>query len=125
MKRLERTPFWKRWFYSRTAVVLFVILFVVLGRATFYALLHLKEVSEREKSYQEELALVTTRDQELSADIERLRTDKGKREEILERFNVAQSGENVVIILDQEEIPATTTVSAKKKSFFSRFLFWK
>ncbi len=63
------------------------------------------------------------RDEELKTKIANMQTEQGMEEEIRSKFNVAKSGENVVVVLpsDDSTNTSTTTVSFWQKivKFFS------
>ena len=56
---------------------------------------------------------VSEREAELRADIARLKTDDGIKDEIRQKFSVAQSGENVAVIVDEKRVATSTDNSAK------------
>lgn len=59
-----------------------------------------------------------SRESELERNIKELETEEGVREEIRAKFNVAEEGDNFIVLVDQpgiEESPATSTRPALEK----------
>lgn len=64
---------------------------------------------------------LATRQAFLDRELARLSTDEGVEAEIRERFGVAKAGEEVIVVLSEEESPAP---SAQKPSFWSKVKGW-
>lgn len=98
----EKRRFW-RWLYSPLSIILLVIIVVFLARAAWdiyqksrlgdeayqAALLKLKELEERKKALEEELA--------------RVGSQQGLEAQIRQNLPVAKPGEEVIIIVDENE----------------------
>ena len=57
------------------------------------------------------MATLVLRERELKEGIDRLKTEEGLKEEIKERFNVTQEGEQVAVIVDRKEVSSSTDSS--------------
>ena len=83
----------------------------------------MKEAAENKKNILEELGKLKAREDNLTAQVERLSTPEGIEESIREKFRVVKEGEGLIVIvndktdLDQDK---GATPSQKIKSFFKR-----
>jgi hypothetical protein len=72
---------------------------------------------------------LSAREKELQVKLQALQTQKGVEAEILDRFNVAKSGEGVAIIVGGSQNQDASATALEKKSFLGRVLdflwFWK
>ncbi len=70
----------------------------------------------------DKLAELQQEKEKLSADIERLKTDKGKEESIREKFGLALPGEGLIVVVDEKPVPAS--VENDTGGLFSFFKRW-
>lgn len=76
---------------------------------------------EREKVVRE-LEMIKTREEELTASIERLNTAQGVEKEIRQKFSVAKEGEEVVLIVDQTK--KVSDNGSENKSLWGKIQGW-
>lgn len=119
----------KRFLYSNTSIVLFLIVSVFLS----YQLIGLtgkRNLSRAKLSNTvEELERYQAEEAELRARIKELETEEGKERAIRERFNVVKENEGVVYVIDSEsiELPSTGVAETKeesKETFLERLFGW-
>lgn len=70
-----------------------------------------------------ELSELSTREVALSADIAKLTTNRGKEETLREQYPLAGQGEGLIIIVDQETMPAASA-GPSLLDWFERTLQW-
>ena len=109
--------------YSKiTLVALFVVL-IFIARATFNVYYKQKASEENLSKAKEEVAELKKREKMLNSEIDRLETDKGTEEEIRKKFMVGKTGEQVIIIVDDDKTNKNETIdNSREKNFFSKFL---
>ncbi len=76
------------------------IIALFLGNATWNVYQKYSEARGNERIVSNELRKLQERERDLSADIERLNTERGVEEELRKRFGVAKKGEEVMIIVE-------------------------
>ena len=107
----------KSWFYSPW-VALFLVVFVVWGLVSVcraYLKQH-EAVALRDESRME-LEELEQKQNSLSEKINDLSTDAGMEAEVRERYRVVKPGEQLVIVVDNED---NAQESVQKPSFWSR-----
>ena len=107
--------------YSKTTVVILVIVALILVRATWRVYRTSVESNAAYEQAALELQALDGREQRLAEDIARLSTQKGTEEEIRKKFSVAKEGETVVFVVDHEE---KQTPQPEKKSMWGRIASW-
>lgn len=85
---------------SRAAFLALIIVAVLLIRGAYGVFLKERETSQDLVKTKESLAAADARSQELTLSIETLKTEQGLEKEIRDRFSVAKSGEEIVLIID-------------------------
>lgn len=107
--------------YSRPVLIIITIIVLLFLYSVWGAFI--KERETNIKKEQREMILVGLEDRKsvLEEEIGRLETDRGIEEEIREKFEVAQEGERVVVIVDapQEE---NSIKPLPKKSILQKIL---
>lgn len=76
---------------------------------------------EKEKM---ELAKLTARQKNLASSIEYLKTEQGIENEIRTKFRAVKEGEQVAVIIDNEQIASQTPPSSPKRSKWSAVFHW-
>ncbi len=108
----------KRRLYSKTSLVLVVLLLVILIRPTWDILQKYFASGRNLKEIQGELDKLKGRGQYLQSEMENLKSREGAEKEILSKFDVVREGEEVAVIL-----PPADADSGKvgKKSLWQKF----
>ncbi len=107
--------------YSKTSIFMVFSVLVVLSISTFNIYKKYKESLSNKKSSEEELKGLEQRNSELSARLERLKTERGLEEEIRKKFNVAKDGEGVVIIVPKSGTSSEEGSTQNETGFLGKF----
>jgi len=89
--------------YSKFSIGIVVVLIVLLSMSVFERFSVEREMKERRMAEEEELQLLQERADALEEKVEHLQNTRGIEEELRNRFDVAREGEQVVIIVDDED----------------------
>lgn len=100
MKDFQQRKKVRRMAASRAAFLALIIVAVLLIRGAYGVFLKERETSQDLVKTKESLAAADARSQELTLSIETLKTEQGLEKEIRDRFSVAKSGEEIVLIID-------------------------
>ena len=121
----ERKKLRKILYAKATLLILFVVLiFVVKGTYQVYKKAHIArtEQKEVEKSFDE----LSTHTKELEESVERLKSEQGIEWEIRQKFTVARPGEEVVVIVDENDKKSKNGGALGGQSFWQRVVgFWQ
>jgi cell division protein FtsB len=118
----------RRVVFSKFFIAFLFIIAIVIGRSVYERYTVAKEMATRLQTRTEELDALKTRALLLESKVEHLKNERGIEEELRSRFDVVKDGEQVVVILDDEDkdevnaLPEATTT--EEKSFFRMFKFW-
>lgn len=112
--------------YSKLTLGILLVLILLLGRSVYerYQVAQQMEVKRLETTA--ELNELEQRAAVLEGKVEYLEKDRGKEEELRGRFDAAKEGEQVVIIVDEEENTNQLPLDPEEnRSWFDVFLFWR
>lgn len=115
MKRFESQKQIKGKIYSRTTLIVLLVLIILLAKGVFNIYLRNKESVMARDETKQRVEGLNERKLLLSSEIDKLNQEEGVEQEIREKFNVRKPGENVVLIIPADE--ATTT--APKQGFWA------
>ncbi|MBI3634573.1 MAG: hypothetical protein HY228_03090 [Candidatus Yonathbacteria bacterium] len=112
----------RRILYSKItlAFLLIVLIFVSRGTWQIYGKA-MRARAEKDKAAQE-LAEIEMHTAELVKNIERLKSERGIEEEIRHRFPVARAGEEVVVVVDENDKKSKDSETVGGQSLWTRFL---
>ncbi len=113
----------RRFLYSRiTSVILLVIIFFILKGVW--------GVYEKQSIAKENLKKISTnfntlleRELILTSEINRLKTDIGVEEEIREKYGLVKPGEEVLVIIDDDEVVGSPSISSGS-NFWQKIVDW-
>lgn len=111
MEELQRKQKLRRVLYSIPSLVILLLIAVAIGRGSFIIFDKERTTAEQADDLRGKASALSLRGEELLYKIERLNTEEGVREEIRRKFNVAEEGEQFVIIVDVPENTATDSAS--------------
>ena len=121
----------RRILYSKVSIGVVLILTVLLMSAVWERYTVSKEMKERLDDKYAELEIIQQRAETIESKVEYLKNERGVEEELRNRFDVAREGEQVVILLDDEEredknkTSDETEVLVKERSFLDTLFFWR
>ncbi len=93
----------KKVLYSKPAILLILVLLVFLVKPAWNAYTKYSESRENAQLAKARLEKLQERKNELTQKIENLGTERGLEEEIVDKFDVVRSGENVIVIVNKRE----------------------
>jgi len=109
--------------YSKVTFLVLFVLVVLLGHATWNVYQKYAEAKASEDRVSQNLAELKEREISLSADIERLNTERGVEEEVRKRFGAVKEGEQVVVIVDPEGAEELLKQGAEREyNWWQKFL---
>ncbi len=117
----ERKKF-RKILYSKVTLALLLTALALVSRGTWQIYdKAMRARGEKEKAMQE-LAEMETHTVELVKNIERLKSDRGVEEEIRRWFPVAHPGEEIVVVIDENDKKGKDDETAGGQSFWARLL---
>ncbi len=117
----------RSWLYSKVTIGLIATLALLVFVSVYKRYQVERQVAERRAAAEAELKELKERAVFLEEKVSHLENERGLEEEIRTRFDVAKEGEQVVIILENEnETPVSQAAlePTAEPSFFSRLKFW-
>ncbi len=108
MRELQQRQKVKRRMYSVPALLVLVLFILLMIRGTWNVWNKRQDSINHVQELEAQSLELKERQKDLEEDIGYLKTEEGIDEEIKERFNVAKTGERVVIIVDPKNIGSTT-----------------
>ncbi len=100
MREFQDKKRFRRILYSKTTLVVLLILMVFLAKAVWSVYLKDKESARNTVMASNELAQLQARHDFLTQELGRLKTAEGKEEEIRKKYQVSKPGEQVVVIVE-------------------------
>lgn len=106
--------------YSKTVLVVLFVIFLLVARGAWnvYQKAIIAE-TERDRGL-ENLKNLQERTRDLEASIARLKSGVGEEEELRQKFSVAQSGEDVVVVVDETAQNDNNSGASQELSFWDR-----
>jgi hypothetical protein len=115
---------WKRLISSPFTLAAFFIIFGLLTKATWSVHQKAQVSYERLEQAENSLLKLQARNDELSQKVSYLSTEEGIKSEIRNKFRVAEEGESIAVIIDNNELATTSaTTTVPQISWWSRM--WK
>lgn len=118
-KRKLKTVFGSRF---TQGIILVVAFFILLSAYNRYLIA--REMAERRAAVESEISTLEERREILDTQVQYLSNERGVESEMRRQFDIAREGEQVVIILEDEnaaKAEATTTTNQKARSWYR---FW-
>lgn len=107
---------------SKPVLAFLAILMLIFAWSVIGLLGKMASTRENRKIAQNKLIELEKQKQQLSSDIEKLKTDEGVEESIRTKFGLAREGEGVIVIVEDQNPPKTEEVSSG--GFWSFFTNW-
>lgn len=118
MRELQGRRRARRLFYSKTTIFVLLVILVILARSAWGMYEKNQLASYHREKSEEELLELKNRVENLSANVSRLKTDRGVEEEIRKNFSVSKDGEYVITVIDPANLNDET---AKENNQPNRF----
>lgn len=119
MLRFREKKTFRRYIYSKTFLVLLLVVIVVVSRAVYDVYTKAQTAAAFRAEAEKTLAEMRKREAYFAGEIDRLKSDMGIEEEIRKKFRVAKEGEKVIILKDEPE--KDVPPSPQKKTFLQKF----
>ena len=114
--------------YSRVSIGVILILAILLSFSVYERFVVEREMKEKMLEKESELEHLKGRAALLEEKVDHLQNERGIEEELRSRFDVAKDGEQVVIIVDDEEEDLfenfATKTQEEQKSVWQMLKFW-
>lgn len=108
----------KRRIYSKPVLIVLLILLFFVAKAVWNAYEKASIARANVVTAQRELDELEIRYTEVEQDLKRFDTEEGIEAEIRSTYGLAREGEQVIIIVDEEENASTTMEEIQKRSFW-------
>jgi len=120
MINFQRKRVWRNIVQSKPVLILLgvLILFFVWNILGFWN--KMEETGKNKKMVEDKVAALKQQKEKLSSDINSLKTDQGKEKLFRENFGLAKEGENMIVVVEDKNPPATPK-TASSSGFFSFF----
>lgn len=123
MTRFGKKKSYIEYLYTKPSLVILFGLVCFLSFSVFERYTIEREMSERRADVQRQQEELLMRKEQLSEKVEYLEGERGIEEEIRKHFDVAKEGEQVVILVGEDEkIEAEIDVPAEKSPWY---VFWR
>ncbi len=113
----------RNWLYSKVTIGVILILCLLMAGSVYKRYQVERQMAERRAETEQALEALEDRATIIEEKVGNLENQRGLEAEIRDRFDVAREGEQVVIILDNEEIieESTPVVPVEEKPWYK---FW-
>ncbi len=113
---------WKRVAHSYFSLALMAVFILFFAWSVIKFAGKAQETARNKKIAQEKLTELQKQQSQLGSDIDELNTEKGVEESIREKFGLAKDGEGLVVVVDDQNKPATQV--HQKTSFWEKIKSW-
>jgi len=113
MREFQDKRRFKKLMHSRYVIVALIIICVLLGRAVFSVYEKYDRSKDIADRAQNELLLLSAREQSLNKEIINLGTELGKEKEVRERFGVVKEGERMIVLVDDKSSEKSNIILVK------------
>ena len=113
----------KKFFYSRVTLAILIIVALYSFSAVFKVYQKQDMTKDNLAKTAASLASLQAREKMLSSEVERLKTEAGREEEIREKFGLVKPGEEVIVVVDKDDSrgQGTTTPTV---GFWGKVMNW-
>ncbi len=111
-------------FHSRFWIGFLLIVCVLLGLSTFRMYKKYVHAQQIKNDYYKELLQVQNHATELKNNIDALSTDRGKETEIRDRYRVVKEGEQMILIVDNDDAKDLSIPISAPTGWFARIMYF-
>ncbi len=114
----------KRIIYSPVLLIILLILFLILIKAVLNV--HNKAILSKNNLNRERIELnkIIEREKNLESSLGYLKTDQGIENEIRSKFRAVKDGEKLAVIIDDNQVATTSTITEQNDSLWNRIIKW-
>lgn len=106
MKSFQRKNGWSHIFQSKPFLILLATVILIFAWNVLSFWNKMQDTEQNRKLVEAKVAALKEQKEKLTADIESLKTDQGKERVFRENFGLAKEGENVIIVVEDKNLPA-------------------
>lgn len=122
MANFEQRGKYKNLMKSRILLAVILLFLLIISKAAFNVYKRERYSNENLEALKAKKENLLARADNLSEEIENLKTDRGKEEALREKFNVVKSGEEVIALVEPKEI--ATSTDEQGKTFWAYIKSW-
>lgn len=122
MANLGKENTFKSFMYSRVSIFILAVVSVFLVLSVFSIFEKREEARKQSLLSKERLIDLEKRKETLSKDIEHINNEEGMEDLLRDRYNVVKQGEEVVVIVDEDESGINSESSNSRSSFWQKIL---
>ena len=111
-------------FHSRITQGILLLSSIFIFWSAYDRFLVAKEMSEKRLSLEKEIHTLEEREVGLEKEVNYLSSDRGIEAEMRRQFDIAREGEQVVIILNDEQATVTPTTTVTEEDSRPWYKFW-
>jgi cell division protein FtsB len=111
-------------FHSRFWIGFLIIICVICGFSTFRMYKKYVHAQQIKNDYSHELVQVQDHALTLKKNIDALSTDRGKETEIRDRYRVVKEGEQMILIVDNDEVHNVPIPVQTSNGLFARVMYF-
>lgn len=104
MEYLKRKQVARKRLYGKTVRIILIIVLIFLIKPTWNIYKKSRESEDNLRRAEQEMKLLEERKNELSKNLESIKSEEGRDEEIRSKLGVAKEGETVVVIVEDKEV---------------------
>ena len=118
MRNFQRKKDFKYYLQSKPVLILLTVILLIFIWNIFGLIGKMQETRKNRIIEQEKITDLERRKEKLTFDIEKLNTEQGKEEAIRENFGMVKIGEEVIVIVEDQEVNNEQEVNPRN-NFFS------
>ena len=111
-------------FGRRLLLVCLLVITLALASGVWNIARKARESALLKRQAQAQLADLQQREGQLTSDIEKLKTDRGKEEALRQQYALAAKGESMIVIVDPEPTTSTVASSSVMQRIVDFFSWW-
>ena len=108
---------------SRLILVFLGVIILVFAWSVIQLVSKAEETAKNKNIAEDKIAELQKGKEKLSSDIAKFQTEKGIEENIREKFGLAKEGENMIVIIEDKNLPEKEEVESNAPFSFFRNLF--
>jgi cell division protein FtsB len=121
MKNFQEKKRFRQVMQSKPVLMLLGIMILVFAYSVFGLVGRMQETIKNKEVAEEKIQELQKEKDQLTANINELKTDQGVEENIREKFGLAKDGEGMVVVTDDKNSTVTDTED-EPTSFFSKII---